>query len=404
MDYLVPGNSEEIDDWIFKSYEPHSGRVFSDESIEFLHAFGRRLLTSELGKTPAFAALGFWLRKSHLKQMRSENESWLKIAGLRPAGTVFHVCPSNVDTLFIYSLACSLLMGNRNILRISQRSDREVLNPLFNILNELIEGEQSELKEHLRIISYGHDERLNKLFSSLADVRLIWGGDDSVRYFKNLPTRLRVKDLCFPNRLSASLIDVASYLNEDEQKKESLAIAFFNDSYQFDQKACSSPQHVYLLADSSEAYENFLNDFFMRVNRLTQTSYDQDAASLSSLKLQQASLDAMEGHLLVLEKLSAKLWLCQTTPNALRESCGAGYFYHSRITELGELYNAFKPTPQTLTHHGFKAEHWEQLCDIRDACGVDRLVPIGQGLDFHYIWDGYHLLQELSSYSYTSQS
>jgi len=136
---------------------------------------------------PATAALGFWLRKSHLTEIINQNQHLLGNNKVRisPSGTVFHICPSNVDTMFLYSLAISLLAGNKNILRISQRVSDPLLDLIFDLINEVINRDEFiHLQDYLSIVTYGHDEEINSYFSQIADVRIIWGGDNTINTLK----------------------------------------------------------------------------------------------------------------------------------------------------------------------------------------------------------------------------
>ena len=45
---------------------------------------------------------------------------------LLPLGKTFHIAPSNVDTIFVYSWLISMLMGNINVIRISSRISEQI--------------------------------------------------------------------------------------------------------------------------------------------------------------------------------------------------------------------------------------------------------------------------------------
>src|SRR5262249_35189505 len=71
---------------------------------------------------PAVAALAYWIRPAHLVQLQHD---WLvrgehdeRIVRV-PRGVVFHIPPTNVDTLFVYSWLLSALAGNANVIRLS---------------------------------------------------------------------------------------------------------------------------------------------------------------------------------------------------------------------------------------------------------------------------------------------
>ena len=51
---------------------------------------------------------------------------------------------------------------------------------------------------------------------------------------------------------------------------------------------------------------------------------------------------------------------------------------------------------QTLSVWGVAIEDLVKLVGEVPTAGIDRVVPIGQALDFQTIWDGYDLLTQLS--------
>src|SRR5437868_15389950 len=99
-------------------------KIFDERTVDFFERLSRAILNSSaLNRLAEMAALGFWLRKANIQQFIKENVhlSHGENGNVSPVGTVFHVCPSNVDTMFLYSLAVSLLMGNHNLVRVSRR-------------------------------------------------------------------------------------------------------------------------------------------------------------------------------------------------------------------------------------------------------------------------------------------
>ena len=114
---------------------------FEDLIIDFFDFFSKSILRNkEINSLPEMAALGFWLRRSNLLQIKKENLSLLENDRFKvsPIGTVFHICPSNVDTMFMYSMAVSLIMGNKNILRLSSRMEAPAVSTLFKLLENAI--------------------------------------------------------------------------------------------------------------------------------------------------------------------------------------------------------------------------------------------------------------------------
>ena len=51
---------------------------------------------------------------------------------------------------------------------------------------------------------------------------------------------------------------------------------------------------------------------------------------------------------------------------------------------------------QTLGYFGYKTDEMVQMVKRLSADGIDRVVPIGQALNFDTLWDGYDLIRMLT--------
>ncbi len=373
---------------------------FDDRTISFLNMVSSNILQTELRQLPAVVALAYWLRKANIETLRKEkveSVSSQTILYRQPIGTVFHVCPGNVDTIFFYSLAISLLAGNRNVLRISNRTESSALNRLFTLMNEVMQQSDFYIfNQYISVISYGHDEDINRYLSLQADARLLWGGDKTVQLFRSLPTHPRCRDIAFPDRLSVSIIKAEPLLHLNEKDFAETSRLLYNDTYMFDQLGCSSPQVIFFLGEPAIALQAE-NKLYGGLLQQTVLKYRNDIDGLAALKLNKLADDALantisgskrDNNLLVFATL-------QNIQNNLH-TCGGGYFYTSTIQGLQELHSFFSKKIQTVAYSGLDENEKQQLLQVAAGKGLDRLMPIGQSLTFSNYWDGYDLLEQLT--------
>ena len=94
--------------------------------LSMLGRLSQRILKSRVARqTPQYVALAYWLRPAALARLAGELNSCDRPGLLRtPRGIALHLPPTNVDTIFVYSWAMSVLAGNANIVRLA-----ESLNP-----------------------------------------------------------------------------------------------------------------------------------------------------------------------------------------------------------------------------------------------------------------------------------
>jgi hypothetical protein len=89
------------------------GRLpFTNQSIELLSTISKKLLAAPEGRAQAqYVALGYWLRAAALQKMVGKIEAGLvgRQSALVSRGVALHLPPTNVDTIFVYSWAVSVL-------------------------------------------------------------------------------------------------------------------------------------------------------------------------------------------------------------------------------------------------------------------------------------------------------
>ena len=355
---------------------------FSTEALQVCTALSQKLLTQ--CSRPDLVALGFWLREANIQRIHKNFVAkQTKHCLSTPRGLVFHLPPSNVEVMALYSWIPSLLMGNANILRWS--------NTTTLLLKRIVESVLPLIEQNTRFVSYDHDEQMTAQFSLQADMRVIWGGDETILAMRKLPLKPHAKELVFGDRTSLAAIDVQSYLNAPAAKKQQLSEQFYNDTYWFDQKACSSPRSiVWIGAEASQARQTFY-EYLKRV--IVQKKYVVPLAAQLE-KLTHTYLAAMQAE--KVDRLNNELIVVYNT-TLPKEHCGYGVLHDLCVSDLEELLEHISRKEQTLSYFGIDSETLRSWAQRLRGRGIDRIVPIGQALQFDILWDGYNLLDEFSS-------
>lgn len=338
------------------------------------------------------------MRKVNILKLRETFETSNHDRTRLARGTVFHIAPSNVDTIFVYSWFLSMLTGNKNIVRISSEAG-EQLEQLIGIINDLsCETRFTEIRERYLIIQYERNDDITGHLSSLCDVRVIWGGDETVRRIRAIPLAPTATELIFADKFSFALINAAAFL--DSNKQDVLCDGFRRDAYTFDQNACSSPRLVVWLGEESQV-ERARQLFWDQVEKSVMRTVDPLAPAIAVDKLVAGcSLAINSDSNIVLEQSRttriSRIWL--ESPNDVnREThCGGGLFYELAIERLADLANMITRKDQTVAVFGIDPAKLREFFATARPPGVSRVVPIGRALEFSAVWDGYDLLREFT--------
>jgi hypothetical protein len=374
---------------------------FAEQTLAFIDALSSSLLRNpDVREYPELVALGFWMRKANLAQLHKQFKASTEQQLFQPRGTVFHIAPANVDSIFIYSWLLSMMCGNKNILRLSSRSTPQ-LDRLIQLLRDLLsEAEWRPIAQRVLLVRYEHNAAISKYFSSLCDVRVIWGGDATVFNIRQLPLPPTATEIAFANKFSFSLIHAEGWNAVKEAEQLKVAEQFFNDAYWFGQMACSSPRLIVWLGEETSvtnAKPHFWNLVSEVIARKTSDLMAVDfvnkrvASDLIAIRFPNCSIEKSTHNNVV----RIHLPINEVKPLIAADlHCGSGLFYETHIETLEQLKPILSRKIQTVAYTGF--ENSNPLTDwlrTSQLAGIDRIVPFGKALEFSPIWDGYDLLR-----------
>lgn len=368
-------------------------RPFDDEIINFLATFSQVLFRLPGVKERSdLASLAFWCRPASLKAMKNQYGDINHLIG---RGVAFHIAPSNVAVNFAYSLFTGLLSGNVNIVRLPAR-DFEQINIICTALSHSL-SLHPRVSPYIYLIRYNKKQEINNALSLLCNVRLIWGGDKTIEVLRQSPLRPRGLDLAFSDRHSFTIIDAKNYL--DSPDKIRIAHNFYNDTLHSDQTACSSPGLVIWLGKDRTVSKNAQETFWQHLDRVASERYEFQPVSavtkLMALCMISAQVDGVVQHPVVHNRLM-RAQLSTLSHDSMEYRCHSGYFLEYFAASLDEVLPVCGEKCQTITYAGIEKDVLRDFVRNKAPAGVDRIVPIGQALQFSLQWDGYDLISLLS--------
>lgn len=357
--------------------------------LDFLSSLSRRLLSDpKLHGDHDIVAFADWCRRPPALSQHMSGP--LRLG----RGRAFHVAPSNVPTMFAYTLVAGLLAGNANIVRLPSRETRQA-----SVLCDAMEATLAEpafrvLAEAVCCVRYDHGtSSATERFSRECDVRVIWGGNDTITQIRACSLPPHATELVFFDRQSIALIDSGAWLSAADP--DAVIRGFFYDTYLSDQHACSAPRAVFW---RGPRVDDARADFWARVERAASDRYAlQSVAAVR--KLEYAMCLAAETPGMKLSPGSnyvARVWSPRIRPEMLETNPGHGCFLETAINTLDDLLPVLARNIQTLSYFGLDPEELRAFLKRSAPLGIDRVVPVGRTLDFTLLWDGYDVIGALS--------
>ena len=243
---------------------------------------------------------------------------------------------------------------------------------------------------------YGHNEEITTSLSLLADVRIVWGGDNTIATIRKSPLKPRAFEITFADRYSFAVFNAKYVLELNDLK--GIAQGFYNDTYLYDQNACSSPRFIYWIGNEEEcvkAQEKFWAAVYDNINGKYELapilSVDKLTAQYKcAVEIDEAKIQKGKDNLITRIKLS-------TLPNNITDyTCAGGAYLEYNSETLDSLASIISNKFQTLSYLGMNPEELRVFFIKNGLSGVDRIVPVGKTADFGFIWDGYDLIISMS--------
>lgn len=384
--------------------------AFDSEVIDFLSCLSKTIFgMAEAKLYTDVISFAFYIREQSILKLKqrfiadpslSEESTDHKLNSIINVGrgVAFHITPSNIPVNFAYSMITGLLTGNINILKIPSKEFAQVAL-LIKAINQTL-AKYPNLKRYIFLLSFAHDQDVSSYFSSICDLRIIWGGDQTVNLFRSFPLKPRAAEVCFADRYSVAMINSEAYFSlaadsDDHADTDRFIRNFYNDTYLNDQNACSSPVFLIFTGDRRDECSE---DFYNRLHDFVESHYSLASITcvnkLEKSYLASANIDDLE-IIQGVDNFITRIKIHKISNEIFKFKGNCGLFFEYSCADLSEIIPLIDNTKcQTIAYLGDMDKIRKIVaCGIK---GVDRVVPIGQTLDFDLIWDGYNLFNSFT--------
>jgi len=372
--------------------------------LEVFEQWAAALDGPRLREIPGLPFLRLWLRRGTLEPILVRelgpdflNGGWREDGRARlgafPLGVVGHWPAGNIEIQPVLSLTCALLGGNGCLVRVPSG----LLEITRQIMEKLQEVDRNGLlTERTFMASFDHSRMdMHEAMAQAVDGAMIWGGAEAVSQVRKLPFPHWARVVVFGPRLSVAAMDTETWGDRAERLSWCRRIA--RDVWQFEQRACSSPQALFLEYRAGCDPDEFVND-------LRQALQEENRAH---------PRQEIEPSLTSGICLARALWLLEDAANRAAFPASPDWtILLGRGTEMPkptqgrtlsvllvddllEVISKFDGTVQTLGLAVKSAQSEEKLAQAAGRNGVDRVMKLGRMHLFSSPWDGADLIRPM---------
>lgn len=370
--------------------EAPSLKPFSEQAVQFLNELSGQIIRDPAARQYSdVITFAYWCRKSAVASYAKEYEDCGSRLG---RGFVFHIAPSNVPVNFAFSLAAGLLAGNKNVVRLSSKDFPQV-DLICNAIEKVFE-KYPDMKNYVYPVRYDKTSECTDILSRNCNVRVIWGGDNTIREIRKSELPARAFDITFADRFSFAVIQSDDYMEAED--KQTVASGFYNDTYFSDQNACTSPHIVFWTGNHVEEAKK---SFWTELQKMVDERYELQAVQAVG-KLDAFCMASMQTDCSIAQDQTknnlVRIELSELDKNVMDCHYHSGLFFEYTLKDLKDIHIFCDEKCQTISYFGNIGDELKSTIFETGVYGADRIVPIGQTMDFSLVWDGYDLIRSMS--------
>lgn len=351
-------------------------KPFSTSAIDLLDLTSQKIFARKIKREELFP-IAFYCRKANLLTLKEHYKNRLS------CGTVLFICPKNVDVLSCYAVVFGILTGNHIVIRPSK-------SELFHQFVEILFSATTELGLFGILKSFRILDPLNEsdlaFWSQRANVRVAWGGNDSIRRYSAMQKSVDCRDVFFAHRNSLAIIDCDKIDNIREVAK-----LFWKCTYSFEQASCSSPKIVYFLHPNKSLIVQFWSviaviakqkNNFSPINMIDKYYY-----LCKYLATQPSKIKMYGNYVYVIEGIR----------HNLKEGLplGWGTFITFNARSIAECIQ-WPEQLQTIAYYGLNREDILDELLKSDNTSITRIVSLDKVLEFNHLIDGIDIIERLT--------
>ncbi len=380
------------------------------ELLELFDQLGQKLLAHPAARQiEGLSFLCSWLRRSNLERVVALNlngdpqlldgfvpldKEGKDLLTAAPCGLVAAWLAGNVPTLPMFTLVPALLAKNVCLLKLAQ-PEAEPVTTMVQAIAEAGAGtsETIDLLSAFALVWFDYqNDDLNREMSLAADAKVLWGGSEAVRALSGLPKQEHCHEIVFGPKYSVGFIDRQCLENTAALNKS--ITAFVRDIAVFDQRACSSPQTIFIERNGAVSLRDVGALFAAQLNKLPPKP-ELDAFTTMQIINARADWALREDRDVIASTDGANWTVCLDRELRLKPAVQSRTVFLTEVDAWQDIIPLLNPKVQTVGIAFVEPSAAQQFARAAALQGVARCVRPGLMNLHESPWDGKLLIHQL---------
>ncbi|HYW79435.1 MAG TPA: acyl-CoA reductase [Thermoguttaceae bacterium] len=411
---VTPGKTQDVGDTLgplvqtLNERRSNLAKIGVETMLALFDDFSRRLLRDPRTQTlEGVMFLSAWLGRRNLEKLLklNLNGDYRYLDGFvaqgrdylaaKPHGLAAMWMAGNVPTLPMFALVPALLTKNACLLKVAD-ADTQGMEQLLAVLAEAeadgLSG--SQLLEAAAIVWFDYrQQELGEAMSRAADVKVIWGGAPAIRAIRDLSCQEHCVEIVFGPKYSIGLLG-RHLLERGSDALDSAITGLVRDIAIFDQRACSSPQTIFVESNSRLGLDEIGGMFADRLDRLPPKP-DLDAYTTTRILNVRAQWALDESKDVVASPTQANWTVCMDREASLKEAIQSRTIFLTEVGSWRDVIPLLSPKVQTVGTALGDVDQTLAFADAATDAGVVRCVRPGLMNVYESPWDGKLLINQL---------
>ena len=375
--------------------------------LDFFDNFGKNLLDdSNTRSLEGVMFLSNWLRKANLERMLKLNlngnldyvDGFIQynrnFLTAKPAGLVCMWMAGNVPTLPVFSFIPALLAKNVVLVKLAYPEPDgmdKILSVLANTKSNKLSGD--DILRALSVIWYDfHEGDLNEEMSRVADVKVMWGGEAAIKGITSLPRKEHCSEVIFGPKYSFGVIG-KKILNNEKQLDSAIS-AFVRDIAIFDQRACSSPQTIFIETNDQKILHRIGEKFATQFTKLPPKP-GLDAYTTIKIMNARSEWAIHEERDVIASQDGANWTVCMDSEVSFKDAIQSRTIFLTKVDSWKQIIPLINHKIQTIGIVFAEESEAIAFADEASLAGAVRCVRPGLMNLYESPWDGKLIVNEL---------